>query len=233
MASRTTGGKRRSPTARTSRNPDRPLFRVQRNARYLAFFKPYGVLCQFSQPEDSDKSTLKEFGFPAGVYPVGRLDYDSEGLLILSDDPRLNKALLDPAHGHARAYLVQVENVPAEQQLAQLRTGVIVGGERCRPAEAELLEAEPRLPARPVPIRERKSIPTAWIRLTLREGKNRQVRRMTAAVGCPTLRLVRESIGSLNLAGLRLEPGNWVPLSEIQVQQLFERKTGLPGATKG
>lgn len=184
---------------------------------YLAFFKPYGVLSQFSQPEGTDKRTLSEFAFPADVYPVGRLDWDSEGLLLLSNDGRLNQALLDPLQKHERVYLAQVERIPGNQALNQLMTGVIIQGKKTLPARARLLDREPDLPDRPVPIRFRKEIPTAWISLTLTEGRNRQVRRMTAQVGHPTLRLVRIAIGSLKLKDLLLSPGQWVPLTEKQI----------------
>ena len=188
---------------------------------YLLFFKPYGVLSQFTQPEDSDKRTLSEFGFPKDVYSVGRLDYDSEGLLILTDDARLNQVLLDPRHQHDRTYLAQVEQVPTAEQLTKLSDGVILDDRRTLPAVAQLIEGEPHLPARPVPIRFRKNIPTAWIKLTLQEGRNRQVRRMTAACGCPTLRLVRVAIGRLNLFSLALQPGEWMRLNHEQLALLF------------
>lgn len=188
---------------------------------YIAFNKPYAVLSQFSVPENSAKDTLAKFAFPSDVYPVGRLDYDSEGLLILSDDGRLNNALLDPEHGHRRTYLVQVENIPDTSALRQLERGVLVEGLKTKPARAQYLEIAPEMPPRPVPIRERKHIPTAWIALTLTEGRNRQVRKMTAAVGCPTLRLVRISIGSLSLFELNLQPGEWCKLSDHEVAQLL------------
>jgi 23S rRNA pseudouridine2457 synthase len=188
---------------------------------YLAFFKPYGVLSQFTQPDDSEKKTLKEFDFPENVYPIGRLDWDSEGLLLLSDDPKLNEALLHPSRRHRRTYLAQVDNVPDQKALQQLESGVIIQGAKTLPAQAKLLEGEPHLPPRPVPIRYRKEIPTAWIELSITEGKNRQVRKMTAAVGHPTLRLVRVSIGGLKLTGLALQPGEWIRLSEQQILSAF------------
>ena len=209
--------------SRSAPIPERRRFQPSQGKRYLAFFKPYEVLCQFSQPADSDKRTLSEFGLPANVYPVGRLDYDSEGLLILSDDGSLNQALLQPELGHERVYLAQVENLPLDNQLAQLESGVLIEGARTRPARATLLPGDPALPSRSVPIRERKNIPTAWIRLVLSEGRNRQVRKMTAAVGCPTLRLVRIAIGLVNLFDLALQPGEWLQLSNEQVAQLFEK----------
>lgn len=188
----------------TFRTPSHPPGRA-RTGRYIAFWKPYGVLSQFT-PE-AGHPALDGFRLPKGVYPVGRLDRDSEGLLLLSDDGRFIKRLLEPRFGHPRRYLAQVENVPDEAALDALRAGVVIGDYRTRPCLAERLEAEPDLPPREPPIRYRANIPTAWLRLTLTEGKNRQVRRMTAAVGHPTLRLVREAIGRLTLEGLR--PGQW------------------------
>ncbi len=180
------------------------------------------MLTQFSQPEGSEKATLAQFGLPPEVYPIGRLDFDSEGLLLLSDDASLNAELLHPDRGHRRTYLAQVENIPNAQAMKDLALGVMIEGRRTRPAEAQLLPGEPRLPPRPVPIRVRKSIPTAWIRLTLTEGKNRQVRKMTAAVGCPTLRLMRVAIGDLQLMDLNLEPGQWKELTDEQLQLAFD-----------
>lgn len=168
--------------------------------RYIAFHKPYGVLSQFTG--EAGQRTLAEFGLPAGVYAAGRLDKDSEGLLVLSDDGPFIKRLLDPDHGHARSYLVQVEGVPGRSDLKLLSAGVTIKGYRTKPCQTELLQEAPEVEARTPPIRERKAIPTSWIRITLNEGKNRQVRRMTAAVGFPTLRLLRERMGKLELAGL-------------------------------
>jgi 23S rRNA pseudouridine2457 synthase len=187
----------------------------------IAFWKPYAVLTQFTA-EGSDKTTLAKFGFPPRVYPVGRLDFDSEGLLILSDDASLNAALLRPERGHTRVYWAQVENVPTADALKRLRAGVIIEGRRTMPADAKLLESEPDVPPRPVPIRYRKNIPTAWIELTLTEGKNRQVRKMTAAVGHPTLRLMRAAIGELKLLELGLQPGEWRALTPGEVDLLFD-----------
>lgn len=177
-----------------------------------AFNKPFAVLSQFSS-DGSDKRTLAEFGFPSDVYPIGRLDFDSEGLLLLSNDGSLNKRLLDPKNAHARTYLVQVENIPKEDALDKLRYGVLIEGRKTLPAGVRLLECTPDLPPRPVPIRFRKNIPTSWIELTITEGKNRQVRKMTAAVGHPTLRLVRIAIGDLSLFDLELSPGEKKELS--------------------
>jgi 23S rRNA pseudouridine2457 synthase len=177
--------------------------------RYLALFKPYDVLTQFT--DASGRATLKDFVPVPGVYPVGRLDRDSEGLLLLTDDGRLAHRLTDPRFAHPRTYLVQVERVPAPEALDALRRGVILKDGPTRRAEVALLAERPPLPDRPVPIRFRKNVPTAWLRLTLREGRNRQVRRMTAAVGHPTLRLVRVAIGPVVLGDLA--PGQWRELS--------------------
>jgi 23S rRNA pseudouridine2457 synthase len=187
------------------------------NRLYLAFFKPYGCLTQFTPEPGSDKETLSTFGFPREVYPLGRLDWNSEGLLLLSDDGGLNFELLNPEKGHRRTYLVQVENIPSAEALRKLETGIELDGRKTLPAQATLIE-EPAMPPRAVPIRFRKSIPTAWISLTLTEGRNHQVRRMTAAVGHPTLRLVRTAIGKLNLLALHLEPGQWRKLSAGELQ---------------
>jgi 23S rRNA pseudouridine2457 synthase len=166
----------------------------------IALHKPYGVLSRFT-PDGSTNRTLADLGLPKGVYPVGRLDADSEGLLILSDDKALVDRLLSPKRAHEKTYWVQVERVPDEAALASLRAGVLVEGKRTLPARARVIE-EPTLPPRDPPIRFRKSVPTAWIELAIVEGRNRQVRRMTAAVGHPTLRLVRAAVGRLALGDL-------------------------------
>jgi 23S rRNA pseudouridine2457 synthase len=201
-------------------------FQPLANKNYIAFNKPYAVLCQFTQPSGSEKKTLAEFAFPKNVYSTGRLDFDSEGLLILSDDGRLNKVLLDPKVKQPKTYLVCVENIPSPEQLDKLRKGVLIEGKKTLPAQANLLPDEPMLPPRPVPIRERKNIPTAWIELTIIEGRNRQVRKMTAAVGCPTLRLVRIKIGDLALANLNLAPGEWRALEPEEVLTLCSNHAG-------
>src|SRR5260370_41047142 len=157
--------------------------------RVIRFWKPYGVLTQFTDRQG--RPTLADYVDLKGIYAAGRLDYDSEGLLLLTDSGTLNARLTDPKFAHPRTYLAQVERIPDEQALAQLRAGVDLSDGRTRAASAESLAAPPDLPARPVPIRFRKNVPTAWLRLTIPEGRNRQVRRMTAAVGHPTLRLVR------------------------------------------
>ncbi|WP_343285505.1 pseudouridine synthase, partial [Inquilinus limosus] len=174
--------------------------------RYVVFHKPYGVLSQFT-PEGRWRG-LNEFGLPPGIYAAGRLDADSEGLLLLTNDGPLIKRLLDPKHGHPRTYLAQVEGDPAQEALDALAGGIALTDGPTRPCGIERLEDEPDLPPRDPPIRVRKAIPTAWLRLTLTEGRNRQVRRMTAAVGHPTLRLVRIALGNLTLGDL--PPGTWI-----------------------
>lgn len=185
--------------------------------RYLIFHKPYGVLSQFT-PEGNHQTLRDYIGVP-GVYAAGRLDADSEGLLLLTDDGGLQHRLTDPKFQHPRTYWAQVERIPDEHALLQLRTGVMVKDYRSRPALARLLPTEPTLPDRNPPIRQRQNIPTAWLELVLTEGKNRQVRRMTAAVGFPTLRLVRVAIGSIELADLA--PGDWRDLAAEELQQMF------------
>lgn len=155
---------------------------------------------------------MKDIVPVAGVYPVGRLDRDSEGLLLLTDDGLLAHRLTDPRFEHPKAYLVQVERIPDSDALEALRRGVMLSEGQTRPAEVELLAEAPKLPERIVPIRFRKNVPTAWLRLTIREGRNRQVRRMSAAVGHPTLRLVRVAIGPVQLGDLA--PGSWRELSD-------------------
>jgi 23S rRNA pseudouridine2457 synthase len=173
----------------------------------LAFNKPYGVLSQFTPEPGSQWRTLAEFGLPPRVYPVGRLDADSEGLLLLSDEAAIVKAVLEG--GHPREYWVQVEGILEEGPLRRLAEGVTIQDYRTLPAKARRLEAGQAdwLPARLPPIRVRKAVPDCWISLELREGKNRQVRKMTAAVGHPTLRLVRVRIGRVALKELELKPG--------------------------
>jgi 23S rRNA pseudouridine2457 synthase len=183
---------------------------------YLLFWKPYGVLTQFTDQEG--RSTLKDYIDQPGVYPVGRLDQDSEGLLLLTDDGPLAHRLTDPRFDHPKTYWAQVEGIPDQSSVQALTSGVPIQNYRTRPARVRVLDQEPNLPPRPVPIRFRKAIPTTWIELILTEGKNRQVRRMTAAVGFPTLRLVRVAIGTLTLEGL--EPGAWRQLTNLEVQIL-------------
>ncbi len=179
--------------------------------RYIAFHKPYRVLSQFS-PE-GDKETLADYlhGLPKDVYPVGRLDYDSEGLLLLTNDKGLNHQLTEPKFAHHRTYLVQVDGDINDEAIKQLEAGVIiaVNGKQYSTlqARAEKLLKGPDIPPRNPPVRYRANIPTSWISLTLTEGKNRQVRKMTAAVGFPTLRLIRYAIGKLTLDSL--QPGEY------------------------
>lgn len=181
-------------------------------ARYLLFNKPYGVLSQFT-PEGG-KACLKDFIDVPGVYPAGRLDWDSEGLLLLTDDGPFIDRIAAPRAKLPKIYWAQVEGIPSAAALATLRSGVILEGRPTRPAGAELFPEGDALPPRSVPIRERKSVPTSWLRLTLTEGRNRQVRKMTAAVGHPTLRLIRYAIGPFTLEGLG--PGRWRELSAAE-----------------
>lgn len=172
---------------------------------YFAIYKPYGIITQF-RTEKPNESLKTVFDFPKNVYPVGRLDKDSEGLLLLSDDKALNNKLLDPEEKHERKYLVQVEGVPTDQQVSELQKGVSIKikGEfyQTKPCKVRVLKDAPNLPERNPPIRFRKDIPTNWLEMRLIEGKNRQVRKMTAAVGMPTLRLVRWSIGRMDVSGM-------------------------------
>lgn len=183
----------------------------------LALNKPFGVLSQFT-PDHPGQRTLAEFGLPQGVYSLGRLDRDSEGLLLLSDEPGLNTRLLDPRHAHPRTYLAQVEGEIVAAAVNHLREGVVIEGRKTRPAQAEKIQ--PDIPPRDPPIRQRRNIPTSWIELTLREGRNRQVRKMTAAVGFPTLRLIRVAIGRFRLPA-DLAPGHWRELASSERDQIF------------
>ena len=219
----------------------------------IAFHKPYGVLSQFS-PDGSANRTLAGFGFPKNVYPIGRLDADSEGLLLLSDEPELNQRLLHPRHAHEREYWAQVERVPTNDGLRELERGAVIQGRKALPCRAWILEPQPevfpapvaasrqsaaivsgecsvalcrdaatptpKLPLRDPPIRFRKTVPTCWIGLELVEGKNRQVRRMTAAIGHPTLRLIRVRIGRFKL--LDLPAGKWKTLNEAERNLVLE-----------
>jgi 23S rRNA pseudouridine2457 synthase len=188
----------------------------QSSCQYIIFYKPYGVLCQFTDDSASPRPTLQEYIDIPDVYSVGRLDFDSEGLLLLTNDGLLKHRLINPQFEHSRKYWVQVERVPTAAALQDLGNGVTIQGYHTKPAIAKLLENEPDLPAREPPIRFRANIPTAWLELTLTEGKNRQVRKMTAAVGFPTLRLVRVAIADLNLGDLAVGRG----LTEIELQKL-------------
>jgi 23S rRNA pseudouridine2457 synthase len=179
----------------------------------IAFNKPYGVLSQFT-PDGSPNRTLAEFALPSQVYPIGRLDSDSEGLLLLSDEVALNERLLHPKHAHERIYWAQVERIPTRESLDRLQRGVKIQGYHTLPCRTWLLDPHPKVPPRDPPIRYRKSVPDCWMALELVEGKNRQVRRMTAAIGHPTLRLLRVRIGAFELGGL--SPGAWRMLSDAE-----------------
>jgi len=197
----------------------------------IAFHKPFGVLSQFT-PDGSSNQTLAEFGFPDGIYPIGRLDADSEGLLLLSDEAALNERLLHPRRAHEREYWVQVERIPTSESLQTLSRGVVIQGRAALPCRAWLLDPQPRIAGtdaedeaapciapRIPPIRFRKSVPDCWIAIELIEGKNRQVRRMTAAIGHPTLRLIRVRIGAFQLGNLA--PGHWRQLDSRERERVL------------
>lgn len=185
---------------------------------YLLFYKPFGVLSQFTH--EAGRKSLKDYGpFPRDVYPVGRLDADSEGLLLLTNDNIVKHRLTEPTFNHPRTYLVQVERVPSTEALDRLRKGVVIEGSKTKPAEVTLLNHEPDVPPRPVPIRFRKRVPTAWLEITIREGRNRQVRKMTAAVGHPTLRLIRTRIANLGIEGMK--PGSFRPPTPVEITELL------------
>jgi 23S rRNA pseudouridine2457 synthase len=202
---------------------------------YILFYKPYNVLCQFTDNENpqNPRQTLKNYINLPEIYPVGRLDYDSEGLLLLTNNGRLQHRLAHRQFSHPRTYWVQVERIPDDSDLQPLRQGLLIQDYRTRPAIAKKLEIEPDLPPRDPPIRYRKNVPTSWLEITLTEGRNRQVRRMTAAIGFPTLRLVRmaialesltippkspKSLAQLTLQGLN--PGQWRKLTSTELQNL-------------
>ncbi|HZV00402.1 MAG TPA: pseudouridine synthase [Planctomycetota bacterium] len=187
-----------------------------RTPRTIALNKPYGHVSQFT-PKGGHPGLAPLVQVPS-VYPVGRLDHDSEGLLLLTDSGPLAHRLTDPRFEHPRTYWAQVERVPTPEALARLREGVVIEGQKTRPAQARLLDAEPTLWPRNPPIRFRKNVPTAWIELVLREGRNRQVRKMTAAVGFPTLRLVRVAMGAVSVTGLL--PGEWRDLTPEELARL-------------
>ena len=181
----------------------------------IAFNKPFGVLSQFTG-DGSPNRALAEFNFPKNVYPIGRLDADSEGLLLLSDEPEWNERLLHPRHAHEREYWAQVEKIPTAVNLKKLENGISIQGRKTLPCRVWLLEPQPEMSPRVPPIRFRKSVPDCWIGLELIEGKNRQVRRMTAAIGHPTLRLLRVRIGNFWLGCLAA--GRWRILSPAEMQ---------------
>ena len=185
-------------------------------SQILKFWKPYDVLTQFT--DNQGRPTLADYVRMPNVYAAGRLDRDSEGLLLLTDDNKLKTRLTEPRFAHPRTYWVQVERIPDEAALSKLRHGLQLGDGPTKPTLVKLLEAEPDLPPRDPPIRVRKTGPDCWLQLTLTEGRNRQVRRMTAAVGHPTLRLVRCAIGNITLAGLK--PGEWQALTDAETDEL-------------
>lgn len=208
MSSKKRRGDKIKSLQTTSRLKTIPLSR-----QYILFNKPFNVLSQFTS--EGGKQSLKNFNFPEGVYPVGRLDYDSEGLLLLTNDNEVKHRLTDPRFDHSKTYLVQVERIPGGEALEKLRTGIFIEGKKTKPAEVNILAEEPAIPERTVPIRVRKNVPTAWIEITLREGRNRQVRKMTAAAGHPTLRLIRVAIGKLTIG--TLQQGEWKSLSKNEI----------------
>ena len=182
--------------------------------QYILFHKPYGVLSQFT-PEDGARS-LAEFDLPPGVYPAGRLDKDSEGLLLLTDDGPLIEQLLHPRHQKPKTYWVLVERVPDEAALQRLRDGLRIEDYTTLPCQAQLLQPQPQVAPRDPPVRVRKSVQDVWLEITVVEGKNRQVRKMTAAIGHPTLRLIRRSIANLQLEALA--PGQWRAIAREDIQ---------------
>lgn len=199
---------------------------------YILLNKPYNVVCQFSK-SGGHEQTLADFVPVKDVYPVGRLDHDSEGLVLLTDDGGLQHRLTDPKFGHPRTYWAQVEGIPTKDALDRLAAGVLLYGNRTkyrtRPAKVRVLDPEPELWPRNPPIRYRANIPTTWIEIILEEGRNRQVRRMTASVGFPTLRLVRTAIGDLTIRGLA--PGQWRELTAVELANLL-RLRGSPLAVR-
>ena len=190
--------------------------KVKPGPRTLVFNKPYGVLPCFTDAKG--RPTLADFINVPQVYAAGRLDLDSEGLLVLTSDGVLAHRITDPRHKLPKIYLVQVERIPNDEALTRLRVGILLKGHRTKRARVRVLPAVPDLPDRPIPIRFRKTVPTAWLEITLREGINHQVRRMTAAVGHPTLRLVRIAIGPITLGGL--EPGQWRELTSSEIAEI-------------
>jgi 23S rRNA pseudouridine2457 synthase len=195
--------------------------------KYILFYKPYNILCKFTDNDnDTKRQTLKDYISVPGVYPVGRLDLDSEGLLLLTDNGQLQHRLANPKFAHPRTYYVQVERIPDQTALNKLRNGIKIKDYFTRKAKVRLLADEPILPPRIPPIRDRNTVPTCWLEITLTEGRNRQVRKMTAAVGFPTLRLVRVSLGSkpqqITLVGL--QPGQWRKLTAQEINMLINFK---------
>ena len=193
----------------------------------IAFHKPYGVISQFTS-DGSKNRTLAEFSFPENVYPIGRLDADSEGLLLLSDEQHLNERLLHPRQAHEREYWVQVERIPDAESLRKLARGVSVQGRVTLPSQVRILDPQPEIAPRHPPIRFRKVVPTCWLAIELIEGKNRQVRRMTAAIGHPTLRLIRVRIGGFKLGGLN--QGIWKKLNAAERSEVLGRRSPVSQA---
>lgn len=191
--------------------------------KYILFNKPYNVVCQFSKPGDEPTPTLADFIHVPNVYPAGRLDHDSEGLVLLTDDGGFQHRVTDPKFGHAKTYWAQVEGTPTAGAIQRLEAGVLLKGfktrYRTRPAKARILDPAPELWPRDPPIRYRANIPTAWIEITLEEGRNRQVRRMTANVGFPTLRLIRAALAGLTIEGL--DPGQSRDLTASELARLM------------
>lgn len=196
-----------------------PVGKAMPVCRTIAFNKPYGVLPCFT--DAGGRPTLADYIDVPGVYAAGRLDQDSEGLMILTSDGALAHRITDPGHKLGKIYLAQVEREPNDDALGRLRSGVVLSGQRTRPAQVRVLADAPLIPDRPVPIRFRKNVPTAWIEILLREGMNRQVRRMTAAVGHPTLRLIRIAIGPIVLGDL--PSGKWRDLGPEEIVQIARR----------
>jgi 23S rRNA pseudouridine2457 synthase len=187
---------------------------------YILFYKPYGVLSQFTH--EAGYLSLANFGpFPKNTYAAGRLDADSEGLLLLTNDSIIKHRITDPKFEHERTYLVQVEGILDKGDIERLQNGVIIEKKRTKPARVKILTYEPDLSPRAVPIRFRKNIPTSWIEISLREGRNRQVRKMTAAVGHPTLRLVRKSITFLTIDGLK--SGTYREMTDDEIEKLLDQ----------
>ncbi len=202
-----------------SRPETEPAVFLQPRTMLLAFHKPYGVLSQFTS-DGSANRPLADFNFPPEVYALGRLDADSEGLLLLSDEKGLNTKLLDPSQAHRRCYWAQVEGLPTQSALQQLMRGLRLSDYTTKPCRARILDPQPIVAARVPPIRVRKTVPDCWIEICLHEGKNRQVRKMTAAIGHPTLRLIRHRIGDFELGSLAA--GEWRELNRAEREQVFE-----------
>ena len=192
---------------------------MERKYKYFLLHKPYDVLSQFTD-QMGRKTLASVYKFPPDVYAVGRLDMDSEGLLILTNDKKMTNLLLQPVHGHEREYLVQVEGIPTQEELKQLEDGVEISGNMTMPAKARIVE-KVDIPARIPPIRVRKNVPTTWVSLTITEGKYRQVRKMTAKIGHPTLRLFRIRIENIHLGSLK--SGEVRELTDAEVKELYEK----------